>query len=299
MFDWVAPLIKEDYIEALITRCAKLNSVQYAALMSIYSFDPHVPIGGEGFFPPVCRLKESLLISPWALRGMLSARNILYTLQKTDRKKFDDEVSPLLEPRLTEIASKIFRHLQDVQIIPNFIWSKGEFDLLVHRKSENCVLHVQIKAAIAPEGARMTTRVESRIREGLEQLANFKKLKQPDQDLILSTALSQKITSAKVVDIILCWSGFGTSKIWSLLGDVAPLNIALLAHLVRADTRRSLSTFAQDTHSLIDQITTEANPVWNIDTIELGPKKISFPNLDCDWDSLVKYQTAAYKFFNA
>jgi hypothetical protein len=294
-YDWVAPYLEEDALARSVMEYADLNTDQYGALMDVYAISPpNIDNGGEGFFPPFCRVGTRLLVNPWALRGMMSSRNILYAVLNTDQRKFDEHVSPLLEPQLTEMAVRIFNHLTDVQVVQNYSWGKGEFDLLVYRQSENCILHVQIKAAIAPDGARMTTRVEGRVKEGLKQLQNFRKLDKEQQNSILAAALGHFVEDVQVVDVVLCWAGFGTDNIWPSLSAVAPLNLALLAHLVQENSTRALRTFASDSHALIDRIVTGAKPQWGQVMLQLGSETISFPNMDCDWGSLVKYQLAVH-----
>jgi len=89
-YDWVAPYLEEDALARSVMEYADLNTDQYGALMDVYAISPpNIDNGGEGFFPPICRVGTRLLVNPWALRGMMSSRNILYAVLNTDQRKFD------------------------------------------------------------------------------------------------------------------------------------------------------------------------------------------------------------------
>lgn len=295
-FEWIAPLLNAGFLEDFVRSASGISSQQYAALMEIYSFDPTNPRnGGEGFYPPFCRTSIGLLFSPYAVQRMLSSRNILYATLKSDQKRFDEITSPLLEPHLIDVARSIFCQLNDVEILLNHQWADGEFDMLIFRASENCVLHVQAKAALAPEGARMTARMESRVKEALSQLTRFKLLPQTQQDTILSGAFGRALKDVVVVDVVLCWASFGSQAIWEELEQRAPMNVSILANLVTRDKDLSLSNFVNLTHDLINEIVAAAAPVWEDGTLDFGESKVTVPNLIYRSDALVRYQLALHR----
>lgn len=295
-FEWTAPLLSEKFLENCMRQVSGINEKQYAALMNIYSFDPADPRnGGEGFLPPFCRTSIGLLFSPYAVQHMLSSRNILYATLKSNQKQFDEVISPYLEPHLVAVSRDIFIQLHDVEIALNHDWGLGECDMLVFRASENCVLHVQAKAALAPEGARMTARVEARVKEALGQLDRFAQLPQTRQDEILSNAFGKVVKDARVIDVVLCWSSFGSHSIWAELERVAPINIGLLANLIERDKNLPLSRFAELTHELIDEIVAAVDPTWEEGNLDFGKRNITISNLVFNSRELVRYQLAVHR----
>src|SRR5690606_4819677 len=123
--------------------------------------------GGDGFFPPLWRIDGSVLFNCDVLKLMLPARNILYSLNKTNQQLYDNSISQHLEPQLIENARAVLDGVSGLIVVPNVEWENGEIDLLVFSVDENACLHVQAKAAIPPQGTRMIRAVEDRIDEGL------------------------------------------------------------------------------------------------------------------------------------
>lgn len=295
-WEWTTAMINSSFLEECTRKVAGIDSKQFASLMAVYSFNPSNPKnGGEGFLPPFCRISNEILFSPHAVRHMLSSRNILYAILKTDQQRFDNFISPHLEPHLIEVARGFFVKLKDVKIILNHEWDSGECDMLIYRENENCVLHVQAKAAIPPEGARMTARVESRVKEALNQLSRFRELPSSKQDEILSQAFERKIDAIKVVDVILCWSSFGTDNIWKQLIGIAPINIALLANMVERDSSLPLHSFVEIAHKTLDEIVAAASPSWVEGTLDFYDRRLTLPNLEFDRSGLARYQLAVHR----
>ena len=61
-----------------------------------------------------------------------------------------------MEPALIAAAVKILQQISQLIVVPNVCWERGEIDILIFNPDENAALQVQAKAAIPPEGARMT-----------------------------------------------------------------------------------------------------------------------------------------------
>jgi hypothetical protein len=93
--EWVAPLLEENHVLGLAAAIADVDTqiarrVASYFLLDATSFD-HTT-AGEGYLPPFLRIHKWLLFCPYALKIMMPERNLLYVLNKRDRKTFDDLV---------------------------------------------------------------------------------------------------------------------------------------------------------------------------------------------------------------
>lgn len=135
----------------------ELSSEKMDALLGVFALDAetaNLKQAGDGFFPPLLVLSKCFLFNPTALQLTFSSRNIIYALSRMDSSRFDKIVSQYLEPQLIEVARVFFDKVLDLKVVTNVDWKAGEIDILVYQKSENTILHIQVKAAIPPEGAR-------------------------------------------------------------------------------------------------------------------------------------------------
>lgn len=296
MMNLMSPCWSIEFTHDLISRLAHIDIEDVEKLMTVYS-----AVAGsgdsraEGFAPPFIASEENYIFGPVVAQHMMSSRNILYTCIKRDAKNFDDHVSQHLEPQLISTAREILLHLDDVKIATNFEWEAGELDMVVYRPSDNAVLVIEAKAALAPEGARLVERTEGRIIEGLDQLNRFANLTPEQQDQILSNALGRKVRNVHVSSFILAWAGFGTENVWSRFHAVTPLNIALLSHLVLTSPKEDLKTFASLAQSLISELMTAANAKWVNQKRDMGDLSFTGPTLEFNGESFVKYQMAPFK----
>jgi len=148
------------------------------------------------------------------------------------------------------------------------------------------LLHVQGKAVIAPQGARMVQTVEARIQEGIDQLQRFRALGGEKMDKILSTALKREVHGVEVTDVLLSRSCFGTSNIWSQMKAIVPLNLVLLAGLVNQFTEQGkplpLRDFGTNMWREINQVMQAARPTWIMKEFPAGGTMIHLPMLDFD-----------------
>lgn len=291
--EWIAAMLKETFLRELITTMSGLTNGKFDSLLTIFSIGPdesEAVQAGDGFFPPILRLKGFYLFNPNVLQHMLISRNIPYALNKLDREHFDKFVSEHMEPQLIAVASNIFERLEGVQIVKNFNWSGGEIDLLVYRSSENVALHVQAKATIPPDGARMLAALEKRSKEGLKQLRDFRALSAQKIDAIVSNAVNRQVKDVRIVDVLLGWAGFGTNEVWAMMSGVAPMNLALLCNLVDATPNISLLSFREQAHELINKLCDEVSPQWGREQFVIGDNKIEFPRLDFKAEKLTPFK---------
>jgi Holliday junction resolvase-like predicted endonuclease len=295
--DQLTPCWRISVVHALLAQLAKISLVEVESLMDIYAFVAGTDTGrAEGFCPPFIASDDIYIFLPLSAQYAMSSRNISYSCLQKHPKRFDDEVSSFLEPRLIDVADRIFSCLNGVRVERNVRWSDGEIDLVVYSESEKTILLVEAKAAVAPEGGRMIRNTESRVHYGLTQLAKFKALSSEEKERILSNVFGQGLEDVKYVDVVLTWAGFGTEAVWSKFEDATPVNIALLANLIYSSPGLKLAEFESLCSQLINEVVAAANPIWETVEGRIGDLSFSYPLLSFDSDALVKYQVAPHKF---
>lgn len=178
LLEFIAPLLKVNFIKGLFNTMATLSIPKFDRLMSVFTINNKGNGNfGEGYTPPFIKIMESYLFSPYIVLKMITPRNILYGILKNNQKKFDNKISHLFEPNLINVVINIFKGIENIEIQINKTWEKSEFDILVYFPISNYLLHIQAKAAIPSEGARMVSRLETRIEEGINQIELFRNLK--------------------------------------------------------------------------------------------------------------------------
>lgn len=291
LLEWISPYYKEDFITGIILKLANINLQQYHRLMELFCISTKKSnASGDGFFPPFLRLADGLIFQPNIVQIMLSLRNVPYALNKIDKTKFDQVLSPSLEPRLLEVALKIFKKIPNILISQNIQWDCGEIDMLVYEPEENTAIHVQAKAAIPPQGSRLVQSVESRISEGIRQLQNFRKLSQERKDEVIGRTFSIQVKNTKVVDAILVWASFGTEQVWKQFEEIAPLTIPILFSLIDRKPNFKFAQIKDEVSRLIEEIIMKAEPMWKKAVLELDTYKIEVPVLEHNAGELLTYK---------
>lgn len=213
---------------------------------------------------------------------------MLYALNKSQTNLFDEQISKHLEPALLETAKETLARIRGVRIAQEVKWDGGELDLLVYSESENKALHIQAKAPIAPQGARMVKATEDRVKEALDQLRGFRKLPRIQTDRIVGDAVGLKLQGVDLVDVVLCRASFGTAKVWERLGQVTALNPATLAAVVknleRQFSQAPLAAFAETALRVTDDLQARITKGWDEATIQLGETSLTMPLLQLDYD---------------
>lgn len=289
--EWVAPLLKESMLFGMASGLGKVSVQAFTEIAKFFTVDADSGTfkqAGEGFWPPLLRFKQGILFSPHALRTMLTERNLLYALNQLDRDRFDRLVSEHLEPALLDDAEKAFTGIPSYLVRRNCNWSvggkKGEIDLLVVDPASATALELQGKAAIPPQGARMTRRVEDRTLEAIEQIEGFDKLDITQRDEICGKAVGMKAQALQHISAILSRSCFGTHRAWSKLGQSTPLNPMILKGAI-ARLRKSggqLSDLPVVAVGLLDEIVAVTASHWTVEEIPVFGKIIENPSLRID-----------------
>jgi hypothetical protein len=293
MLEWISVNGKVNFFVGLVAGISGLECGTVEGLLEFFTVDfrdghKSGKHAGDGFLPPIARLTDSVLFNPDLLKLFLPARNSLYAINRTDGKKFDRLVSQHLEPQLVEEAFALLRPLKGLELVPNHRWKGGEIDLLVYCAAENAALHIQGKAAIAPQGARMVQAVETRVQEGIAQLKGLRALGQEGMDAVLSAALKRTVRDVQVIDVLLSRSCFGRDRIWSQLKEIVPVNLTLLGGLANPARKRgdplSLRAFSDNVWQEINGLMQSARPEWVRKEFPAGRTLIRLPMLDYDVD---------------
>jgi hypothetical protein len=301
LLEWVSVNWRADFLVSVLARLSALETPRVERLLEIYTLDlrpesRRTAHAGDGFMPPFVRLADSFIFNGDLIRLFMLARNVLFVLNRLDRNRFDEFVSHEMEPQLIAQADSILARLPGVEVVRNYDWGDGEIDLLAFSSTENIALHIQVKAAIPPQGARMVQAIESRAREGLEQLARFRNLEAATQDKILSDALGRDVEDVAVIDVLLSRTSFGTSALWRDAGGVALVNLLLLSEVVAgADTRAPLADFGCRATRRLDQIISYADPKWVEREIDLDLAKIRLPILEYELEELARTRAEAWQ----
>lgn len=270
-----------------------LSEKRFNILMKIFSLNVNDKFKlQDGHYPLFIEYEDLYMFSPFNVRSQISPRNLLYLLNKKEASIFNEKISQHLEPGLIEHCINLLKKIPHLEIKSNINWGgKGEFDIIAYDSIQNNILHFQAKASIPVEGARMTQNLESRIKEGIDQILRFDK--ETNKDEVVSRIFNKTITNPSYINIILGWGGFGTYKIWKILNKekIVALNIATLNQYIKKfENNYNLLTFYDDTNKLIQEIIDSSKPKRNINNIKIDKYKISYETFNSENAKLLKYR---------
>lgn len=258
---------------------------------------------GEGFFQPLTSLDNRICFSPLLIRTFLAERNIVYWLNRTDQRTFHNNVSAHLEPQLIHDAKEALERFPNLRIVSEVDWSKegyeGEIDILVYDELSNTALHLQGKATVPPQGARMIQTLESRIAEGLKQLKRLRDLKRENRDLVLSEALNKAVSKVVIQDVVLARTCFGTHKIWSANPDVLFITLPLLTlyanRLLKEGNPFDLRLFAGNISRLLNDLVDSSHCHWVNSQLHISDADLTIPMLHHDSAAIRKARIDIWK----
>lgn len=286
--EWAAPLLNRNHIIGMAAGLTDVDPDAAESIVDLFTLDLGNIDGsgaGEGFFPPFLRLGDALLFSPHAVKRTMPERNLLYTMVRTDKKRFDNVVSSHLEPALLEEAARFLSALPGVEVTKNVNWEKGEIDLLAYHEASNSAFQLQAKAGVPPQGARMVAHVESRTLEATKQIRRFLDLSSDERDAICSSAIGREVSGVVWSSGILVRACLGTEKAWTGIAGIVPLNPVLLRAAVNKIAESSAFTFAKLGGVVDDELARlRARSVlgWENKSFTLFGEKIELPLLDLD-----------------
>lgn len=293
--EWVTPCFEEAWLTEICLEISGVPRDRWDRLVTLFEWGPHGSTAGDGFFPPLHRLGGSLLFSADAVQTMMPMRNLAYVLNRLEPKTFDDVLSRHLEPALLETAAETLRLLPGVEVALNVQWGAGEIDLVAVDLESPSTFHVEAKAALPPQGARMTQATKTRALEGLRQIAAYRDLDPAEQRRPVATRFPDaELDGAETSYGLLTRSCFGTAELWEQLGDVVPFNLPLLRMAVGRlrETGGRLRDLPETMRTVLDAIVAEAAGSWTPEVVDLGVVKVSVPLLDLDEVALHRHRLA-------
>ncbi len=286
--EWVSVNWREDFLLGFISELARLDAVKVGRLLDVFSIDlrsgdaSHVHVG-DGFMPPFVRLGKSYLFNGDLIRSAILVRNVLYAINRSKKDDFDQLVSVHMEPQLIDDAIEIVRAVPNLEIARNCKWEHGELDLIIYSPAENVAIHVQAKAAIPPQGARMVAANESRIREGLSQLERFREQSVETREDALGRALGHSVKGVQVSDMVLSRTCFGTERIWQEAGSVALINLELLSVVLGStDPDRPIGDLRGRAARYLTELAIATSPQWVHVELNMGLARLRIPMLRYD-----------------
>lgn len=274
--------------------------------MDIYSNDTGVNFKtksfcGDGFYPPITLIEKSIIYSPHGLNSLLNINNILYSINKNDRKSFDEIISPDLEPTLINQLEYVFSKIDGVSIAKNVNYSKSEIDMLVLSRKEKACLVIQVKTTIAPDSSRMVNRVQDRTLEALNQIEIFETLQLAEKIQIINNEFKESFTDINFINLIAVRSSAGSKKAWDINNKYKIVNYSLVSKIICKKVKKKDFTIA-DIEAKISESQNELIETsnWSImnNTFKVGNYEFKYPDIDYLEKPLTAYNLETYNFFN-
>lgn len=255
---------------------------------------------GEGYQPPITLLEDSILFSPHSLRYLLSYNNILYSINKNEKKLFDEKISSHLEPVLINQVEYLFEPFKNIECKKNVNFEGSEIDLLVLSKEEKICLSFQIKATISPDSSRSVARVQDRTIEALNQINIFQDTGKKYQLELINNTFGTNLDEIKILNFILVRSCAGSEKSWEINKTYRILNYVLLARLLCEKLNSSDFGFKYfDKEILVKQNELIEISKWDTsyENLKIGDYEIEFPNIDFNDISILSQNLKIFKCY--
>lgn len=286
-FEFSSLFCDADYLFGLFAAGAGAQKEEVERFIDLYSIDfrqtPAQDWGGDGFFPPFARFDEGLVFSPVLAMAFLQVRNAVFAFAKKDKTTFNNEVSKELEPVLLHQARELLHRGGDWIAIEDIKFHGGQVDLLVTAPGEDAVLLIQAKGTLPPQGARLTDRLSTRVREGIRQIEKFEALTEERQRSAIEAALERKIGTLDVHHAVMVRSCFGEAEVFApefpYIRITAPLLALALEHHRDSGLPTSIAALTQAIAETEARIYEEAGPYWEEGEITLAGTTIRMPLL--------------------
>ncbi len=249
-------------------------------------------------FPPFIAVGALVAFTSDLLRRYVHHHGMLSALQREDEARFHNAVSASMEPQLVADAIEVVQHHTGLVARPGVPFPGSEIDLVLYDEHSNTAMQIQAKAPLPPVGARMTVANGRRVAEGLRQLARFRALDGVVRDRVLSHALGRRLSDVTIVDGLLMRHCVGRPDVWQQLGNVAPLNVGMLALLIAsADRERhlDLDRVPAASRALLDQIADDIGAGWHLGDYELADVHLNAPVPHYDWNRMLYWRQLAGK----
>lgn len=302
--EWMSVNLTPELVAEIVRAYSGASRAAIDAFIDAYALDfrtdPPTHRGGDGFFPPFMRGQGTLLFSPILALMSLSSRNAVFGFSEMESRaqkaaarahrtpppdRFGAYVANVLEPQLLEQAVSRLPPGHDWQVLRNIPFPGGEIDLVLVDPPNAYAIAFQAKAPLPPQGARMTERLQERVREGFQQIERFDDLGRDRQRAVIEAALHVELPGLRVQHAMLTPACFGADA-WARRGGVlltTPAVIGLAAK--RWTAGESLDRFADHAEAVLDDLVEAGAARWEVETVEILDRTITLP--------LLKYDQAA------
>jgi hypothetical protein len=285
--DCIAPTFKRSWLVSFLCRLTGLTQIQISEVLDFLVASEESGMfncSGNGYLQPLVQLEEFIFTSPLLLRMMPSLRNMLYSLNKSNPEHFSKTVAHHLEVELLKEVSDLCDKIPGLMFMGNVPWShedqNGELDAILYDTNRRFIIALQAKAAIPPEGARMTRNVEARTLEAVNQVTSFEQLSRESKEKILSGAIGTVSDNFLVSHGIVTRSGLGTNKAWKAAEGISVFNVGLLTHALSGSEKPLLDFLSNPEEYLsevIDQLVQQHFISWETGVVPLHHRELHIP----------------------
>jgi len=294
--DCIAPTFRRSWLISFLIRLTGLTQVQISGVLDFLMASEKngfFNCSGNGYLQPLVQLEEFIFTSPLLLRMMPSMRNMLYALNKSEPDHFSKTVAHHLEVELLKEVSDLCDEIPGLMFRGNVPWSHegrdGELDAILYDTDKRFIIALQAKAAIPPEGARMTRHVETRTIEAVKQVASFEDLSRESKEKTLSAAIGKVSDDFSISHGIVTRSGLGTHKAWTACKGISVFNVGLLTYALSRPEKILLDFLSAPEKYLtevIDQLVQHNFLSWETGVVPLNHRELHIPLLKLDNDGL-------------
>lgn len=301
--EWASVNLRPELIVEWVAVVSNATDAEVLRFIEAFSIDyrqtPARSAGGDGLFPPFARFENALLFSPLMVMTFLSVRNAIYGFANRCRAdaKVAEAAGQPIQDRFGALVANDFEPVllhQAVAALPaidtwivrtNVPVSGGELDLVIIDTASNMALCLEVKAPLAPQGARLTQRLADRTREGLAQIRRFQAQDLETRQKALEAAAGRPLPGLTVSCGLLVRTCFGAPEAWAARDEIKLATSATLS-LAATETARlgdaDLARFADRLDATIDAFVTGCSYRWEPGSIELDAGKIELPLLQFD-----------------
>lgn len=304
MLEWISAYQNSNFVQGLLLTISELSTSVFDKIFRFFSMDlsRFEPAKlADGFSPTFLILGDAVLFCPAQLPMNLSFRNVLFVLNRENPNWFSANVSANLEPCLIGQAINELSKIPGIICRANVNYQGGEIDLVVYSEKDCTCVHVQAKAPLAPQGARMVNAVQDRMLEGVAQIKNFGNLAPQTRNEIVSRAFGRDVDVKAYRKALLVRGSVGTKKIWDALAldQINILNLSILrwatAELCKQSDPVSVDELFEMVSSKMSELRTSCASSWTESSLEFGGTKVIFPSLEYNRNELLKVRTKIFE----
>ncbi|GFD92167.1 hypothetical protein KUL156_40110 [Alteromonas sp. KUL156] len=255
---------------------------------------------GDGYQPPFIFFDDHVIFSPHSLRYFFSFNNVLFSINKTNQKLFNNKLSSGLEPVLLDQMEYLFKSFEGLEVRKEVLYDGGEVDLIVLSEKEKVCLAFQVKTTITPSNSRMVARVQDRVLEAKKQIDNFEEIDMSQKIGLINKAFGVDMQEIKIINLILMRSSAGAELGWEINKSCKILNYSFLASILcKKLTNKELAfkNFEDEISLAQKELIDDSNWSVNYEEIEIGGYKISFPDISFDDGKVVPKGIKPFKCF--